>query len=138
MESWLIDTALFESLAPGGPQTDSFRQWLETHEDPVFLSAASIRKIEAAIKRIPASQGERVDALTKWLDGLVTNFSDRIDPLDGKVAARATEIRQRTGFISVRYHDALLAATAQLYGHGLLTKRLPAFGAWTNVKVASA
>ena len=77
MESWLIDTALFESLAPGGPQTDSFRQWLETHEDPVFLSAASIRKIEAAIKRIPASQGERVDALTKWLDGLVTNFSDK-------------------------------------------------------------
>ena len=46
MESWLIDTALFESLAPGGPQTDSFRQWIETHEDPVFLSAASIRRIQ--------------------------------------------------------------------------------------------
>ena len=50
MESWLIDTALFESLAPGGPHTDSFRQRIETHEDPIFLSAASIRKIEAAIE----------------------------------------------------------------------------------------
>ena len=101
--------------------------------------AASIRKIEAAIKSIPASQVKRSNALTKWLDGLVTNFSDRIHPLDVKVAARAREIRcnwQQTG-VSVRYHDVLLAATAQLYGHGLLTKRLPVFGAWTNVKVAS-
>ena len=59
---------------------------------PVFLSAASIRKIQAAIEKIPASQGERVDALTKWLDALVTNFSDRIHPPGGEVYARASEI----------------------------------------------
>ena len=140
MESWLIDTALFESLAPGGPQTDSVRQWLETHEDPLFLSAASIRKIEAAIARIHASQGERVDALTKWLDALVTNFSDRIHPLDGEVYTRASEIMrhwQRVP-VRVRYHDVLLAATAQVYGHGLLTDRAVFdFGSWVSVKVAS-
>ena len=41
MTSWLIDTALFKSLAPGQRRTDSFRPWIETHEDPLFLSAAS-------------------------------------------------------------------------------------------------
>jgi predicted nucleic acid-binding protein len=142
VESWLIDTALFESLAPGGPQkTDSFRQWIETHEDPVFLSAASIHKIEAAIERIPASQGERVDGLTKWLDALITNFSDRIHPLDGKVYTRASYIMRHWQPIPirVRYHDVLLAATAQVYGHGLLTDRVPVFdfGPWASVKVAS-
>jgi len=139
VESWLIDTALFNSLASGGLETDSFRQWVETNEDPFFLSAASIRRIQVAITKIPTSQVERANALTKWLDGLVTNFSDRIHPVDVKVVARATEIKcnwQRTG-VSVQYHDVLLAATAQLYGHGLLTKRLPVFGAWTNVKVGS-
>ena len=139
MESWLIDIALFNSLAPGGLETDSFRQWVETNEDPFFLSAASIRRLQVAITKIPTSQVERADALTKWLDGLVTNFSDRIHPAVGEVYARATEITcnwQPTG-ARVRYHDVLLAATAQLYGHGLLTKRLPVFGSWANVKVAS-
>jgi hypothetical protein len=35
-----------------------------------------------------------------------------------------------------RFHDAVLAATAQVHGHGLLTKREPVFGAGTQVKVA--
>ena len=76
---------------------------------------------------------------TKWLDGLVTNFSDKIHPTDDKVHARTSEITrnwQRTG-AGVRQHDVLLVATAQFYGHGLLTKRLPVFGSWANVKVAS-
>ena len=59
--SWLIDAALFKSLAPGQRRTDSFRPWIETHEDPLFLSAASIVEIKAAI-RIPASQAIRADA----------------------------------------------------------------------------
>ena len=82
---------------------------------------------------------ERADALTKWLDGLVTNFSDRIHPIDEEVYARASEITrnwQPTG-VRVRHHDTMLVAMAQIYGHGLLTKRLPVFGSWANVKVAS-
>ena len=73
---------------------------------------------------------ERADALTKWLDALVTNFSDRIHPAGGEVYARASEIMrhwQRTD-VRVRYHDVLLAATAQIYGHGLLTEEIT--GLW--------
>jgi predicted nucleic acid-binding protein len=139
VESWLIDTPLFNSLAPGGLETDSFRRWIETHEDPVFLSAVSIRKIRAAIKKMPASQVERAVVLTKWLDGLVTNFSDRIHLTDSEVYAHSAEIihnRQPTG-VRVRYHDVMLVATARIYGHGLLTKRFPVFGSWANVKLAS-
>ena len=62
VKNWLIDTALFKSLAPGQRRTDSFRHWIETHEDPLFLSAASIVEIKAAIRRIPASQAIRADA----------------------------------------------------------------------------
>ena len=139
MESWLIDTFLFRSLAPGQQRADSFRNWIETHEDPVFLSAASIVRIKVAIERIPASQAIRADTLTKWLDGLVTNFRDRIHPIDGEVNARASEIMRhwQGNAVRVRYHDVLLVATAQVYGHGLLTNRFPVFGAWANVKVAS-
>jgi hypothetical protein len=42
-----------QSLAPGQRRTDSFRRWVETHEDALFLPAASIVEIKAAIKSIP-------------------------------------------------------------------------------------
>ena len=78
-----------QSLAPGQRQTDSFRRWVETHEDALFLPAASIVEVKAAIKSIPASQAIRADALDKWLDNFVTNFKDVMHPVDVKVAMRA-------------------------------------------------
>ena len=43
----------------------------------------------------------------------------------------------QTGGLQIhRFHDALLVATAQRYGHGLITRREEAFGQWTDVKIA--
>ena len=89
------DLALEFSLAPGQRRTDSFRRWVETHEDALFLPAASIVEIKAAIKSIPASRAIRADALDKRLDGLVATFSDVIHPVDVKVATRTGEIMER-------------------------------------------
>ena len=81
-----------QSLAPGQRRTDSFRRWVETHEDALFLPAASIVEIKAAIKSIPTSRAIRADALDKRLDGLVATFSDVIHPVDVNVATRTGEI----------------------------------------------
>ena len=137
MGTWLIDTALFKSLAPGAPKSSCLRNWIETHEDPIFLSTASLVELEAAI-RTWARQAERANALHKWLDALVATFSDRIHPVDVNVAVRAGRLLPycQAGFPRHRFHDALLAATAQVHGHGLLTKRDAVFGSWTQVKVA--
>ena len=56
-----------QSLAPGQRRTDSFRRWVETHEDALFLPAASVVEIKAAIKSIPDSRAIRADALDKRL-----------------------------------------------------------------------
>jgi hypothetical protein len=44
---------------------------------------------------------------------------------------------RQVGLARDRFHDAVLAATAQVHGHGFLTKRVTVFSAWTQVKVAS-
>jgi hypothetical protein len=80
LKTWLIDTALFATLGPASPQKSGLRYWLDTHREPVFLSAASLVEIEAAIGRVPASQRARMSALRNWLDGLISTFSDRIHP----------------------------------------------------------
>jgi hypothetical protein len=74
----------------------------------------------AAVTRNALKRCRRV-----WLDGLVTAFSDRIHPIDVNVAVRAGRLLPycQSGRPRHRFHDAVLAATAQVHGHGLLTKR---------------
>jgi hypothetical protein len=45
--------------------------------------------------------------------------------------------RQQSNDARHRFHDAVLAATAQIHGHSLLTNRVTIFGTWTHVKVES-
>lgn len=139
MKTWLIDTALFATLGPASSQKSGLRPWLAAHREPVFLSAASLVEIEASISRVPANQQARIRALRGWLDGLVSTFSDRIHPLDVTVAVRAGRLLPHchVGLARHRFHDAVLVATAQTHGHGLLTRRDAVFGAWTKVIVAS-
>jgi predicted nucleic acid-binding protein len=105
----------------------------------LFLSAASLVELKAAIERVRGRDTKRAEALQAWLDGLVTTFSDRIHPIDIQAAVRAGRLLpyRQEGLIRDRFHDVILAATAQIHGHGLLTKRVTVFGAWTHVKVAS-
>ena len=138
MTTWLIDTAMFKSLADVQKRS-SLRAWIVTHEDPLYLSAASLVALAAAIDRIRARRADRADTLSKWLDGLVATFKDRIHPVDIDVAIRAGTLLThcQVGPARHRFHDALLVATAQIHGHGLLTKREAVFGSWTRVEVAS-
>jgi PIN domain nuclease of toxin-antitoxin system len=139
LKTWLIDTALFATLGPASSQKSGLRYWLDAHREPVFLSAASLVEIEAAIGRVPASQLARINALGNWLDGLLSAFGDRIHPADAAIAIRAGRLLPscNQGHVRHRFHDAVLVATAQACGHGLLSKRVTVFGAWTKVALAS-
>jgi antitoxin (DNA-binding transcriptional repressor) of toxin-antitoxin stability system len=115
---------LFATPAPLS-QKSALRHWLDMHREPVFLSAASLVEIEAAIGRVPASQQPHICALQDWLDGLISTFSDRIRLVDAAVAVRAGKLLPHchTGLPRYRFHDVVLDATAQMHSRGLLTKR---------------
>jgi predicted nucleic acid-binding protein len=64
-------------------------------------------------------------ALRSWLDEIIARFADRIRPVDAEIAMRAGALLRcrTTGLPINHFHDALLVATAQRHGHGLLTGR---------------
>jgi len=137
LTTWLIDTALFKTLAAGTSR--GLRTWLGTSHDPVFLSAASLVELQSAIAKLSRGQALRAEALRHWLEALVSGFADRIHPIDVEIALRAGSLmpHRQVGYPAHRFHDAVLVATAQLHRHGLLTKRDAVFGAWTQIVVAS-
>ena len=70
---------------------------------------------------------------------LLMRGRDMVRTVDVAVAVRAGKQLPfcNQGHVRHRFHDAVLVATAQAYGHGLLSKRETVFGPWTKVAVAS-
>ena len=86
--------------------------------------------------RQPTHQG-RIRGLIQGRRGVA---GERLREGSIRSTAKSTRVRAKLCAIGngVRYHDVLLAATAQVYGHGLLTDRAVFdFGSWVSVKVAS-
>jgi toxin FitB len=137
MSSWLLDTPLFNMLAT--PKAKPLLEWCEANKPSLFISAASLTEVARGIDKLPGSQSERANAQRKWLDEILTRFADRIHPVDAAIATRAGESLPHLtiGHQRHRFHDALLVATAQIHGHGLITRRDGIFGPWTKIQIAT-
>jgi predicted nucleic acid-binding protein len=126
VSGWLLDTYLFKHLAPGeGGRKPSFRDWVSASAEPIFLSVVSIVEINARIQKLRgAHQEQRAAELDAWLKGIVADYGDRIHPVDAEVAMCAGELMNRSrAFAGRNFSDLLLAATAQVHGHVLVTER---------------
>jgi predicted nucleic acid-binding protein len=137
MSTWLMDTALFNMLAT--PKAKPLLRWCEANDASLYISAASLTEIAMGINKLPGSPSQRPNAQRKWLDEILRRFADRVHPVDAAIATRAGESLPHLiiGHQRHRFHDALLVATAQIHGHGLITRCDGIFGPWTKVQIAT-
>jgi len=116
---YLLDTNIVSETRKICP-APSVSAFLEA-ADPsaLFVSALTLgelRKGVAARRRVdPIS----ADQLGGWVDGIETNFADRILPVDGAVARIWGELSARRSFPVI---DTLIAATAIARGLTLVTR----------------
>lgn len=117
----LIDTCVLSELRhPLGNR--AIKETLSSHEEKnLFLSVLTIGEISKGIFLLPSSS--KKNSLVAWLNGLETQFSDRILSIDretsfiwGEMTARA----QSKGRI-IPSSDGLIAATALRYGLHIMT-----------------
>ena len=136
MTTWLMDTALFKMLAT--PKAKPLLQWCEANDASLFISAVSLTEVARGINKLPVSRSQSASAQHNWLNEIITRFADRVHPVDAAIATRAGESLPylTIGHQRHRFHDALLVATAQIHGHGLITRRDTIFGPWTKVRIA--
>lgn len=130
-KGWLLDTSILSAFAPGKPPVpEDFADWLRTHAGQLYIPCIAIAELEQGIGKLRRAGGaKRADALTKWLDGLLTHYAERILPLDaavsreaGRMSAAAIAAGQHPGFA-----DIAIAALAQHAGLSLLTRNLRHF-----------
>ena len=138
MSGWLLDPYLFKHLAAGAStRKPSFRDWVKDNAEPIFLSIISVVEIKARIQKV--RDARHAAELDDWLEGILAHYSGRIYPVDAEVAKRAGVLMYKRSPALVglgrEVSDPLLAATAEIRGHSLLTQRMRDFTPWAKVEL---
>ena len=122
---YLLDTCVISELANHRPNVQVVK-WLESQDpETLYLSFVTIGEIKKGIAK--RGGDPRAQELEKWLEGqILENFSDRILPIAkevslewGRICGEAERAGRKRPAI-----DALIAATASVYGMELVTRNV--------------
>jgi len=118
--SFLIDTDVL-SLLERRSCPHKLTAWVKTNEPAIFISVVSIAEIEFGIAHAPVTHQPD---LRRWLNRVRINFASAIEPLNEPVLVRWKELlaHLKTKNRTLTCEDSLIAATALLLGHKVVTR----------------
>jgi toxin FitB len=127
--SLLLDTNVLSELRKGERANATLLDWFhDVADEEIHLSVLVIGEVRRGVETIRKRDGEQAAALERWLTRLVATHSERILPVDGRVADEWGRLAAiRTGSVI----DTLMAATALVHGLVLVTRNVKDV-AWTG------
>ena len=118
--SWLVDTNVLSELRKGDRANAGVRAWFtDVREDELFTSVLVVGEVRRGIESIRRRDPTAAIALEQWLERLATTFSERVLPVDARVADRWGGLNVPDQLPTV---DGLLAATAMVHDLVLVTR----------------
>ena len=118
--SFLIDTNIVSEIRKGDRCDPAVAAWWAgVAEDDLRVSVLVLGEIRKGVELARQRDPQKARALETWLKDLVSDFGDRILPVD---AAVAEEWGRMAAVRPVPAIDALLAATARTNGLTLVTR----------------
>lgn len=97
-----------------------------TSEAALYLSVLTLGELRRSCAAKRRTDPDTADELAVWVDGIESNYADRILDIDAAVARRWGEL---TAARSLPVVDALLAATALVNGLTVATRNVRDFAA---------
>lgn len=120
--SWLVDTNILSELRKGDRANEGVRAWFAgVREEELFTSVLVLGEVRRGIELIRRRDVPSALALEQWLLRLTTSFSDRVLPIDARVADRWGGLNVPDPIPTV---DGLLAATALVHDLVLVTRNI--------------
>ncbi|MEX2546649.1 MAG: type II toxin-antitoxin system VapC family toxin [Chloroflexota bacterium] len=120
--SWLLDTNILSELRKGERANEGVRAWFsDAREEDLFTSVLVLGEVRRGIESIRRRDVASALALEQWLMRLTTTFSDRVLPIDARVADVWGGLNVPDPIPTV---DGLLAATALVHDHVLVTRNV--------------
>jgi toxin FitB len=117
--SYLLDTNIVsEARKPHGNR--SVKKWLAGIEpEDLFLSVLVVGEIRQGIAMLQRRDPMQAAVYEAWLQTLQSDYSDRLLPITGEIAQEWGRLNVPN---PVPVIDGLMAATAKIHGHTLVTR----------------
>ena len=125
MSGFLLDTNVVSELTRNAPDSQVIAFLAEQHD--LWLSAMVLHELEFGLQLLP--HGQRRDVLRAALSGFITDYQDRILPLERMGTEWAAHFRaqaHRSGRV-LDLGDALIAGTAKAHDLSLATRDVADF-----------
>ena len=125
MSRVLLDTNVVSELTRDAPDPRVLA-FLSRHTD-LWVSSIVLHELDFGVRLLPA--GRRRDDLQSTLEEFVTEYADRVLPLERREAESAAELRataHRSGRV-LHLGDALIAGTAKAHGLAVATRNVTDF-----------
>ena len=120
--SWLVDTNILSELRKGKRADAGVRSWFaQAREEDLFTSVLVVGELRRGIESIRRRDAPSALALEQWLTRLMASFSDRVLPIDARVADLWGTLNVPNPLPTV---DGLLAATALVHDLVLVTRNV--------------
>lgn len=118
--SYLVDSNVVSELRKRERADPGVRQWFDTVDDgDLFLSVLTLGEIRRGIDSIQRRDRDRALVLNRWFRALVSDYQERILPVDRSVAEEWGRMNVTATLPVV---DSLLAATASVHGLTVVTR----------------
>ena len=126
---YLLDTNIVSMLNPARrAKSPILVDWLERNGAGLFLSVITIAELDAGVLKLQR-QGKvrRAHEISTLVKAIVTDFSERVLPLDIEAARIMAQLSELTHRNTVGLPDIMIAATARRHGLAVLTRNLRDF-----------
>lgn len=120
--AYLIDTNILSELRKKQRADIGVTSWFGSVDgSDCYISVLTLGEINNGINRLRVKDFASAQSLQFWMDGLVTNFSNRILYVTPQIAMKWGEITAPNPLPVV---DSLLAATAIIHNLTLVTRNI--------------
>ena len=125
--AFLLDTVTLSELRKKGKADPSVLAWQSAHPGLAYVSVISLNEIRFGIRQVRRTDQAFAERLEIWYQDLLrARDIFHFISVDRVIAEAAADLRHD---FKMGYDDALIGATAQLYGLTLATRNAPDFQA---------
>lgn len=123
---FLLDTNVVSELRKGARANAGLREWISPIDDAdLFLSVLVAGELRQGVERVRSRDPKQAAHLDQWLHTLLDGYSERLLPIDGRVADLWGRLNVHDPISTV---DGLLAATALVHDLTLVTRNVKEVG----------
>lgn len=124
MKGYLIDTNVISELRRPKRSSSVVSWFSSVAAADLFLSVLTLGELRRGIEILRFKDPTAASALDRWVEGVRSEFSDRILSIDDAVAEQWGRLSVRQPLPSI---DGLLAATASVHGLTMVTRNTADF-----------